>query len=292
MTTRTRAAAIAAALAIAAGLTACGQATPPVRAAARTPVVSPTTDPSPCGSGGAHSDEDTSGYVTDALGEPVLDTWGGFGGGAAIVCIGVIADDGSIQGAIDAEFGEGKALVVSMFPRSDYTVTTRARTTVVDDGERPPQLCVTADEPLPPQCDGIDLVGWDWGSVGGAYEEHGGVRWGDYFVTGTYSFDTDELTVESATADGPDIGFAWDSPAGVCPDGSARTPEELRAIYDQDATGFLERELGIHSYWWGDDGCGKLAIGVAFDDGRLQHVFGEQPRDGGVLIVPLLRETQ
>ncbi|MFP3813814.1 hypothetical protein, partial [Bacillus sp. SIMBA_005] len=81
--------------------------------------------------------------------------------------------------------------VVSMFPRSDYTVTTRAQTTVIDDGERPPQLCVTADEPLPPQCDGIDLVGWDWGSVGGAYEEHGGVRWGDYFVTGTYSFDTD-----------------------------------------------------------------------------------------------------
>src|SRR5690606_12465836 len=116
MTTRTRAATIAAALAVTAGLTACGQAAPPVRtaptSAARTPVVSPTTDPSPCGSGGVHGDDDMSGYVTDALGEPVLDTWGGFGGGAAIVCIGVIDDDGSIQRAVDAEFGEGKAHVV------------------------------------------------------------------------------------------------------------------------------------------------------------------------------------
>ena len=53
-----------------------------------------------------HGDEGISRYATDVLGADVIDSWMGFVDGTPIVCLGVSHDDGSIQRAIDAEFGE------------------------------------------------------------------------------------------------------------------------------------------------------------------------------------------
>lgn len=172
----------------------------------------------------------------------------------------------------------------------EFRVTTVARMEVIDDGNDPAQLCGwQVYESLPPRCNGVDLIGWDWKSVDGPSDVVQGVRSGDFFVTGTYSFDADELTVESATVDGPDIGFAWDGARGAtCPDGHERTPEESRPVYDEVVTQFVSQELGVQSYWSGDDGCGALSVGVAFDDGRIQSAVDEEFGDGGVVIVPLL----
>lgn len=300
MTTRIRTAtAFAGVLTVIAGLTACATAEPtawpesmPSEIVAAPEPVGSAAGSSPCGTGGVHGDEDISSYVTHALGAQVVDSWVGVIGKTAIICIEVTGDVESVQRGIDAEFGEGQAYVVSSFPKAAYTVTTRSRTTVIDDGERPPQLCSFVQESLPPRCEGVDLAGWDWESVAGSFKERDDVRWGVYAVTGTYSFDTDELSVESATTDDPDAGIGGERPTGECPDGSGRTPEELRAIYDQVATGFLEFELGIHSYWWGDDGCGALAIGVAFDDGRLQEALDDEYGEGATIVDPLLHSTE
>ena len=299
---------IAVALAVIAGLAACTVAgpvadQPPSPSTISTipkaspevpaPSESPVADPSPCGAGGVHADEKISGYVTDVLGVPVIDTWAGIDRKTAIICIAVAHDDGSVQRAIDVEFGEGQAHVVSRYASNKYEVTTRARMTVVDDGERSPQLCWLMYQSLPPECEGVDLVGWDWGSADRPFEEQSGVRWGEYFVTGTYSFESDALTVETATVDGPDIGFAWDGATGaICEDGSERIPEEFRPVYDQGATQIVSETYGVQSQWVASDGCDALAIGVAFDDGRLQQLFEQDSVEARVVIVPLLRELE
>lgn len=174
-------------------------------------------------------------------------------------------------------------------PYATVVVTTLAQVTVVDGEGSTPQLCGSVAESLPPQCDGIDLVGWDWGFADGSFEERGGVRWGEYVVTGVYSFDTDELTIESAAAGGDDIASPWgDARGATCLDGHERTPEESRPVYDELVTQFVTQEFGVQSYWWGDDGCGALSVGVAFDDGRIQSAVDEEFGGGGVVIVPLL----
>lgn len=66
---------------------------------------------------------------------------------------------------------------------SDAPNTERA--TVIDSGDGRAMLCLEGVmESYPPQCAGdIPVIeGWDWSSL--EHEEAGGVRWGEYRVTG------------------------------------------------------------------------------------------------------------
>ncbi|MEV6035104.1 hypothetical protein AB0L65_28380 [Nonomuraea sp. NPDC052116] len=56
--------------------------------------------------------------------------------------------------------------------------------TVLEGGGHGPQLCLTVMTSLPPQCSGLDVVGWDWSKVD--HESQGGVKWGEYHVVGTW----------------------------------------------------------------------------------------------------------
>ena len=59
--------------------------------------------------------------------------------------------------------------------------------TVLESPDHGPQLCLGGVmESYPPQCDGPDLVGWDWAEVEGA-ESASGTTWGSYAVTGTWA---------------------------------------------------------------------------------------------------------
>jgi hypothetical protein len=50
------------------------------------------------------------------------------------------------------------------------------------------ELCLGGvEESLPPQCSGPRLVGWDWSEHAGDFEHRGGVRWGDFQVTGSFA---------------------------------------------------------------------------------------------------------
>lgn len=73
----------------------------------------------------------------------------------------------------------------------------RASGTVLESPEHGPQLCYAVMTSLPPQCGGIDLVGWDWAAVDGE-ESVGGTTWGEYQVTGTW--DGSRLTLTEPPA--------------------------------------------------------------------------------------------
>src|SRR5690606_13734483 len=76
--------------------------------------------------------------------------------------------------------GESPSLSVPVDP-GPYRVSG----TVLESPEHGPQLCHAVMTSLPPQCGGIDLVGWDWGAVEGE-ESVSGTTWGSYQVTGTW----------------------------------------------------------------------------------------------------------
>ena len=99
-------------------------------------------------------------------------------------------------------------------PPPDDTVYEAAMTVIQDDGELP-QLCVFGvDQSSPPQCPGIDLVGFDWGTVTPEGLD-AGTTWGLAYVRGTYDRATDTLTVIEARppseADGLRLAAAWDT---------------------------------------------------------------------------------
>ncbi|GLW11076.1 hypothetical protein Misp01_62040 [Microtetraspora sp. NBRC 13810] len=56
--------------------------------------------------------------------------------------------------------------------------------TVLENERHGPQFCRVVLTSKIPQCDGADIVGWDWAAV--RHESGGGVKWGSYTVVGTW----------------------------------------------------------------------------------------------------------
>ncbi|MFF4778915.1 hypothetical protein [Microtetraspora fusca] len=56
--------------------------------------------------------------------------------------------------------------------------------TVLSNTWHGPQLCAIVMLSAPPQCDGLDVIGWDWDAV--EHSAQDGVSWGDYHVVGTW----------------------------------------------------------------------------------------------------------
>ena len=115
----------------------------------------------------------------------------------------------------------------------DGAVTTRSPMMVLDDGDGA-DLCLGAvQESLPPQCSGPDLVGWDWADHEGYYEDSGGVRWGEFVVTGT--FDGTDITVTEAvpatewTGPAPATEVDFSSPCPEPPGGWPSDPVPVSA---------------------------------------------------------------
>ncbi|MGO1234728.1 MAG: hypothetical protein ACTHY8_00030 [Microbacterium gubbeenense] len=142
--------------------------------------------------------------------------------------------------------------------------TTQHRTTVIDDGDRPPQLCIGGvAQSLPPQCAGIDLEDWDWSAVGD-HEQQGSVRWGSFVVAGEYSAPDNSLRVTSVSADGTDPRHTMEP----CADGSREKtdPSNVMRIWE-----FIEEDLGVRVFSGGDvPACGSVEVRVGHDDGSIQ----------------------
>src|SRR5690606_7731091 len=65
--------------------------------------------------------------------------------------------------------------------------------TVLQNGDSAPEFCLGGVlESYPPQCSGVELIGWDWDSVDGE-ETASDVTWGTYAIWG--AFDGEALTV-------------------------------------------------------------------------------------------------
>ncbi|MGH3348876.1 MAG: hypothetical protein ACRDO4_18000 [Nocardioides sp.] len=151
-------------------------------------------------------------------------------------------------------------------PAAAGTVRTRGVVTVRDDGQ--PVVCLgPGAESWPPQCAGPPLANWDWRRerlVLG--QPAGGVRWGRYFLTG--SWDGRVLTVQTAVPEAMYDGA--DEVPGDLPDSLRELPQA-----DLDA---LAAELGdslpgaLSSYV----DAGRAWVDVVYDDGSLQAWADEE----------------
>ena len=96
--------------------------------------------------------------------------------------------------------GCGGDATVTGDTRSDADRPYTATAMVLESPEHGPQLCLSGVfESYPPQCGGLDIVGWDWESV--ADEESAqGSTWGEYTVIGTY--DGERFTLTEPTQPG------------------------------------------------------------------------------------------
>lgn len=100
-------------------------------------------------------------------------------------------------------------------PEQRYQVTG----TVLESPDHGPQLCHSVADSLPPQCGGVDVVGWDWEAV--RSESASGTTWGTYRLTGTFDGEVFTLTAPAGEPEA-DEGTG---PGGREPDFSTPCPE-------------------------------------------------------------------
>jgi len=100
-----------------------------------------------------------------------------------------------------------------------YAGRFRVLATVLESPDHGPQLCAGVALSLPPQCGGLDVVGWDWDTVD--HETANGTTWGDYLVTGEWDEATTTFTLtEPATG----IDEAPESERAIAPTPDFRSP--------------------------------------------------------------------
>jgi len=93
-----------------------------------------------------------------------------------------------------------------------------ASLTVLESPEHGPQLCREVLTSLPPQCEGLPVVGWDWDAIEGEASDNG-TTWGSFHVVGTWDGTrlslTEPPTSSEPDSDGPSRDFG---PACAEPD--------------------------------------------------------------------------
>lgn len=180
-------------------------------------------------------------------------------------------------------------------PAADGEVGTVGAVTVLE-GNDGPMLCLGGvAESMPPQCDGVPLSGWDWSGTEG-WQRRGGVRWGDYVVSGR--FDGDRLDVTSAQPEmlvNPGIP-AEDEPGTPCeePDGGWQVADpELTTPENLDATLQAASALeGFAAVWLDERGGGaqvndptRVVLNVAVTGDRAAAEESLRDTWGGMLCV-------
>ena len=184
-------------------------------------------------------------------------------------------------------------------PAAVGPVRTFGPVTVLDDGSGP-ELCLgMVAQSYPPQCGGPPITNWAWADHPGDFESSGGVRWGEFAVTG--EFDGTRLTAtdvvpadEAAVPDYPetDLTSPCPEPAGgwgvVDPElaTEAALNETMRRAsrLETYATAWVDQSINP-AYPFADDNV----EGVANDPELL--VVNVQVTDGVEATEALLRET-
>lgn len=122
---------------------------------------------------------------------------------------------------------------------------------VLDEPGRGPTLCLGAvADSLPPQCEGVPIVGWDWSSVDDE-ESQAGTTWGSFHVVGTY--DGAAFAVLGAGPPRPPERSPGDPVDVPCPEpeGGWSAPDPARATED-DLQGVMraaESEPDSAGFW-------------------------------------------
>lgn len=145
---------------------------------------------------------------------------------------------------------------------ADGDVVYQGALTVLQGVERDAaELCGVVAESYPPQCGGLPVTGWDWGSVD--HEEAEGVRWGSYLVTGTFDGKSLVLTEDPVPTSEIDLAdypaLQYEEPVIGDP-AEDLSVEELQAIADEITADFPRYVYG---------GVADEQNGVAFIDTLL-----------------------
>lgn len=106
---------------------------------------------------------------------------------------------------------------------------------VLDKAGVGPQLCMAVEESLPPQCQGVPVVGLDWAAIPWA-ETAGGTTWAEALLVGTFDGEQFTLTQAPARADGPPAPEP-DPFASPCPEPSGGWVVTDAALATADAFG-------------------------------------------------------
>lgn len=105
----------------------------------------------------------------------------------------------------------------------------RVTGTVLESPDHGPQLCKLVKDSNPPQCEGMEIVGWDWSKVDA--ESNSGTTWGGYTLVGTYDGERFTLTEPAAKPSGPrpppEDDVTFDTPCPE-PEGGWRVVDESR----------------------------------------------------------------
>jgi hypothetical protein len=147
-------------------------------------------------------------------------------------------------------------------PASTGPVT--AVTTVLQEGEGPPVLCIGGvAESFPPQCDGPEVIGWDWDAVEAESEQD--TTWGMYTVKGTWDGESFHLT---DAADGATESGALPDDPRLDPDNAGTVGSDMSETETQELQDEVFDDLGGLSGWVEN---GYVWVTVIYDDGSIQR---------------------
>lgn len=151
------------------------------------------------------------------------------------------------------------------------------------------ELCGVVAESYPPQCGGLPVTGWDWGSV--EHEEAEGVRWGMYIVTGTFDGKSLVLTEDPVStsevdmADYPHLQYQEPQIGDPAEDLSV---EELQAIADELVAEFPRTVFG----GWVDEENGVALVDTLLVTPELEAYVAEHYPEDTVAFSAMLRPVE
>ncbi|WP_072313791.1 hypothetical protein [Agrococcus sp. Marseille-P2731] len=199
------------------------------------------------------------------------------GGIAAAVLLGV-AGCASAGGPAPTAPGTASSSLADL-PTPSPAGEVLAVATVLEQGDGQILCAGGVAESAPPQCEGPELLDWDWDAFD--HQETGGVRWAQgVAITGTYDAEASAFTQTGE----PMSAAAITLPAAEVPVGDldATTVESLqRELSELDRPDFLVLvgEQGI------------LALHVLYDDGSIQAALDEVYGAGSVFVTSALLDS-
>ena len=188
-------------------------------------------------------------------------------------------DDGDTTATDPGAHGDpAPAEMPAEIPAARGAVHTSGIATVMDTGEGSPELCLgPIAESWPPQCGGPAIDGWDWADHDGVFERQQQIRWGAFWVAGTWDGTTftyrdavpaalyDPMPAEQVTHPAPAV---------------EHTQAELEGIAEE--VGDLPGAQGAYA------DAGHVLVDVVYDDGSLQAWVDDTYGKDVVIVRPAL----
>ncbi|MEV0951160.1 hypothetical protein [Promicromonospora sp. NPDC050249] len=168
-------------------------------------------------------------------------------------------------------------------PAASGQVTTV--TTVLQEGDGPPELCLGGvAESYPPQCGGPEIAGWDWDAV--EAESAQDTTWGHYEVVGSWDGETFRLT--EAAAAPAELPAPPEDPRLDPANAGTVEPE----ISESEAFDLQNEVLDYLGGLGSRIENGYVWVPVAYDDGSIQRYADDRYGADTVAVQSVLRDIE